>query len=169
MRRALIIAAAAALVTSGLAACSREQAEPRDRVINTGADDAAMNAAIKQAQATLPVFWAAFEGKRPGTSDYAVKLMMTGDDGFKEHIWAFLSRREGDQVVAELTNIPEHLPAMKQGSEVRVSQSLITDWTYSKDGLVYGHYTTRVLWPHLSPEERAMVKLSPTPVEPSAS
>jgi uncharacterized protein YegJ (DUF2314 family) len=171
------VAAALLLCAPALQACSEPKSAasqegpqaPTDRVINTTADDAAMNAAIAQARATLPRFWAEFDRKRPGTSDHAVKLAITGQDGFKEHIWAYILRREGDQVVAELANVPEHLGGLRQGSEVRVSQTLISHWGYVKDDTLYGHYTTRVLWPRMSPEERAGVKLSPTPLEPNAS
>jgi len=163
---------AALLATPMVAACSREQSStPPDRIIDTTADDEALNAAMKQASDTLEVFWAKFEGKPPGVSDYVIKLGMTGQDGFQEFIWADPIRREGDQVVARLANEPVHLRGLRSGSEVRVSQSLIADWSYARNGKLYGHFSTRVLLPKMTPEERAQVEgqLSSTPLEPNAS
>lgn len=170
--RLVLAVSAAVLATPMVAACSSEGAsEPPDRIINTKADDAALNAAMKQAYDTVDVFWAKFEAKPADVSDYVIKLGMTGEDGFKEFIWAEPIRREGDQVVARLANEPEHLRGLRFGSEVRVSQSLIADWSYSRNGRVYGHFSTRVLLPKMTPEERGQVEgqLSPTPLEPNAS
>jgi len=172
-RSKLALAVTAALLAMPMvAACSREPsgAAP-DRIIDTTADDETLNAAMKQATDTLDVFWAKFEAKAQGSSDFVIKLGMTGQDGFKEFIWAEPIRREADQVVARLANEPEHLRGLTLGSEVRVSQSLIADWSYAKDGKAYGHFSTRVLLPRMTPEERAQIEgqLSSTPLEPNAS
>lgn len=158
--------AAALLATLVVPACSRDAPKP-DRVINTEADDAALNEAMRRARETAPNFWAKFEGNTPGATEYAVKLGMTGQDGFKEFIWANPIRREGDQIVARLANQPDHLQPLALGSEVRVDQSLLADWTYERNGRLYGHFTTRVLMPRMTPEERAQVEgsLSPEPLE----
>lgn len=166
-----IAVVAAVLVMPVLTACSQPDAVKADRVIDTSPDDAAMNAAKKRATETLVQFWTKFDGQAQGVTHYVVKLGLTGQDGFVEFIWAEPVRREGDQVVARLANEPEHLRPLRLGSEVRVSQRLIADWGYQKDGQMYGHFTTRVLLPKMPSEERAQVELllAPTPLEPNAS
>ena len=167
-----LVVAAVLLCGPMLQACSDQKPQnPGDRIINTTADDAALNAAMKQAVDTLDVFWAKFDAKPPGTDNYAIKLGMTGQDGFKEFIWAEPVRRTNDEVVARLANEPEHLRGLTLGSEVHVKQDLIFDWGYERNGKLYGHFTTRVLMNRMTPEELAEVegRFSPTPIEPDAS
>eukprot|EP01035_Chromulina_nebulosa_P035763 gene35763-48090_t len=95
---------------------------------------------------------------------------MTGQDGFKEFIWAEPVRHTDDEVIARLANEPQHLRGLTLGSEVRVKKDLIFDWGYEKGGKLYGHFTTRVLMNKFTPEERAEVegRFSPMPLEPEA-
>jgi uncharacterized protein YegJ (DUF2314 family) len=168
--RAGMAVAAVLLCGPPLWGCSDRAPAAGDRVIDTKADDAALNAAMKQAVDTLDRFWARFDAKPPGVSNFSVKLGITGEDGFKEFIWAEPIRRTHDEVFATLLNEPEHLGSLHYGSQVHVSKDLIYDWTYEKGGKAYGHFSTRVLIPKMTSEERAQVEglLSPTPLEPGS-
>lgn len=175
MRRTLrtgAVVAAILLTGSMLPACSApEPVASADRLIEPPPDDPAVLTAMKQAIDTRHVFWAKFEAREPGTSNYAVKLGLTGEDGYKEFIWAEPIRREGDEVVARLANDPVHLQNLRLGSQVRISEDLVSDWTYEKNGKAYGHFTTRALMSRATPEQRAEMDglLAPTPLEPDAS
>ncbi len=162
----------AAMLLVGLQGCSDPKPQAvGDRIINTTADDAALDAAITQARATLGVFWARFDAKLPSVGNYAVKLRMTGEDGFQEFIWATPVSHTDDEVTARLANEPQHLRGLSLGSEVRVKKDLISDWGYERHGKVYGQYTTRVLMSRMTSDERAEVEglLSPIPLEADAS
>jgi uncharacterized protein YegJ (DUF2314 family) len=163
----------AGLLTAALVlgACSEAQAPPAsETLIDTPQDDPAMDAAMKQAVDTQGIFWAKFEKKEPGTSEYAVKLAITGQDGYREFIWAEPIRRTNREVVAKLLNVPVHLQGLELGSEVRADRNLVFDWSYEKGGRAYGQYTTRVLLDRMSPAQRAEAEamLAPTPLEATA-
>jgi uncharacterized protein YegJ (DUF2314 family) len=174
MRTAFRIAAltlVVALSAPTLQACSdRAPVAESETLIEPPPDDPAVLAAMKQAIDTQNVFWTKFDAREPGVTNYAVKLGMTGSDGYKEFIWAEPIRREGGEVVARLANEPVHLTGLQLGSEVRVKQDLVFDWTYEKGGKAFGHFTTRALMRHATPAQRAETEglLAPTPLEPSA-
>jgi uncharacterized protein YegJ (DUF2314 family) len=163
------IVGALMLVSAALSACSAPPAG-QERLLEPSADDPAVNTAMRQAVETQDIFWRKFGAKEPGTTDYAVKLKMTAEDGYKEFIWAEPVRREGAEIVARLANEPVHLRNLRLGSEVRVSRDLIADWTYTRNGKAYGHFTTRALKKLATPEELAEIEgvLSPTPLESGA-
>ena len=159
----------AAVLLCGLQACSDPKPQNvGDRVIDTTASDAVLNAAMKEARDTLGVFWTRFDAQTPGVEAYGVKLRMTGQDGFQEFIWAEPVSHTADEVIARLANEPLHLQGLRLGSEVRVKKDLIFDWGYERNGKLYGHFTTRALINKMTAEERAQVegRFSPTPLEP---
>jgi len=171
MRVSTAFVAALLLAAPALQACSQPTpAAGEDRLITPPEDDRALNVAMKKAVETQDIFWAKFDAREPGTSNYGVKLEMIAPDGFHEYIWAEPVSHTPDQVVARIANEPVHLKGVSLGSEVRVKADTLWDWTYQKGGKAYGHFTTRALMSSATPEQRAEVQglLAPTPLESDA-
>lgn len=173
-RRAPMILAAA-LAALSLSACGQsESAAPADaavkgdEIVEFRAEDAAMNAAIAEAKASLPVFLARLDAGALQSAD-GLKVGFHTDQG-REHIWVDHIARKGDELTGMLANEPNWMPGLHQGSTVTFDPALVTDWSYEKDGKLWGNYTTRVMLPSLSPEEAEAVKanLSDTPTESTA-
>lgn len=162
MKRLLVALASLALLTQPALA------QDGDKIVQFSAEDAAMNAAIEEARATLPQFFAEFATAPAQQRDaFLVKVGMPAEGGGHEHIWVSNLRREDGQLVGALANEPNWLPGMHRGSRVVVDEALISDWSIHSPEGIYGSYTTRVMLPHLAPEEaaqvRAMLTRSPTP------
>jgi uncharacterized protein YegJ (DUF2314 family) len=172
--RALVCAGLAALA---LCACGPAQtAAPAangkgDEVVNFAGGDAEMNAAIAAARKTLPVFWKHLEAHPEMAEDHSLKVAMPVDGGGREHIWVGHIQAQGGKITGQLANAPDSLPGLKLGSPVSFTQDQISDWSYTKGGKLYGHYTTRIVIKHIDPAEAAQVRamLSENPVESDAS
>jgi uncharacterized protein YegJ (DUF2314 family) len=151
-----------ALATAMLSACS----QPADRLIEPGVDQPRVDAAMAEASKSLPQFWAKFDAREPGTTDFVVKLAMPAGHG-TEYIWADPVSHSDTEVVATLANEPFHIEGVHSGSRVIVRPEKVVDWTYEKNGKLYGHFTTRALLRQMTAAERAQVEpdLSPTPLE----
>ena len=170
-RTSLILAAAAAALS--LSACGQsetkaptlESAGPGDEIVQYEAQDAVMNAAIAEAKASLPAFLTRLDAGDIGPGD-SLKVGFPVDNGH-EHIWVNQIARKGDELTGVLANEPNWMPGLHQGSPVTFAPDLVSDWSYEKDGKLWGNYTTRVMLPSLPPEDAAAVKanLSDTPTE----
>jgi uncharacterized protein YegJ (DUF2314 family) len=154
-----------------LGACQQEQST----YVPTPESDVAlrreMDAAIAEAKASFPVFWAKYDAAKPGEGEFLVKAGMTDRYGGKEFIWMDVISHTPDKVVGRLANKPEYLDAsLHQGSQVEVSVADLSDWAYEKDGKFYGQYTTRVLLGRMTPDQRAeaMQTLTSAPLEPQS-
>jgi uncharacterized protein YegJ (DUF2314 family) len=121
----------------------------QDPVTNFTDDDATMNAAIAQAQASLPLFLAnALDGEQVGRDGTGVKVAIatmagTGD----EHIWVTPFRMWEDGTLSGyLANAPVDLGPLRQGDRVDFAQTQISDWSlFAPDGKMWGNYTSRVM------------------------
>ena len=172
--RALLCAGLAAVALCACSPASNASAPPEgkgDKVVNFADSDAKMSAAIAQARKTLPVFWKHLQAHPEMADSNSLKVALPADGGGHEHIWVSHIQAKGDQITGRLANEPNGLPGMSLGSPVTFKQDQISDWTYKKDGKLYGHYTTRIVIEHIDPAEAAQVRavLSENPVESDAS
>jgi uncharacterized protein YegJ (DUF2314 family) len=131
-------------------------------------DDAKMNAAISQAQKTLPIFWAKLDAHDPAVSEELVKVALPNTHDSQEHIWMTVESHSALSVHGRLANEPVDLPDVHHRDEITVETSKISDWAYTKDGKQYGGFTLRAMLPSAKPEERRELQetLAPTPLEP---
>ncbi|HEV7229520.1 YegJ family protein [Brevundimonas sp.] len=161
----LILLVAAVLMGVGAAGGARAQS---DNVIDYSADDAAMNAAIREAQATLPVFWRRVGDE--GVRHPAVKVALDADSGAVEHIWVAEVRSQGTGFAGVLINEPRDIRALRAGSPVIFDADRITDWTYEFKGRLWGGHTLRVMLPDIPKADAAELRqyLSDTPLEPAS-
>jgi uncharacterized protein YegJ (DUF2314 family) len=135
----------------------------------TEANDPAMILAVAEARRTLPIFWTQLDDQGQHTSDFRVKLGLTTPNGAVEHLWAEVTGRTDDKVSGVLLSDAFDLPLV-EGAVVTESITKISDWSYFKDGRLYGGYTMRAILDRLSSRDRAEYTaiLSPTPLEPDA-
>jgi uncharacterized protein YegJ (DUF2314 family) len=122
----------------------------QDPVTNYSAEDATMNAAIAEAQASLPAFLAhGLDAERIGRDGAGVKVAIpTISREGHEHIWITPFRQWPDGTFSGfLANAPVDLGALRQGDAVDFTAAQISDWSYlSPEGLLYGNYTSRVMF-----------------------
>lgn len=121
-------------------------------------DDVQVNAAMDEARKTLPYFWATKKVAAANTSDFDLKVGLPTPDGSKEHIWVNNVERRGTEISGVLANNPADLGDLKFGQTVTFTKEQISDWAFMRDGKLYGHYTTRVMFSMMSKEEATYVK-----------
>ena len=120
-------------------------------------DHPEMAKAIREAQAGLPEFRRLLRSPEPGMSYFAVKVRFPTAQGH-EHCWVNELELRESGLVGKLGNHPDSLPDLQLGSTVEVAADAITDWSYSKDGVYQGHFTTKVLMSHMSKRMRRQVE-----------
>jgi uncharacterized protein YegJ (DUF2314 family) len=121
----------------------------QDPVTNYSDADPAMNAAIAQAQKSLPIFLAnALDFEKIGLDGTGVKVAIpTVSREGHEHIWVTPFRMWEDGTMAGfLANAPADLGTLSEGDQVDFTTDQISDWSViSPEGLLYGNYTSRVM------------------------
>lgn len=149
MRRCLLAAPLLALsLAPGIAPLA---ALAQDEVITYAPDDAAMEAAIAEARATLPLFLAhALDDDGYGVEGAVVKVGFPAQgatDMATEHIWVSPFARDADGgLIGLLANAPVDLGDLQQGDRVEFSEDMISDWHLTApSGLYWGSYTSRVM------------------------
>lgn len=144
---AVSLCAGLALVSAPVLAQSKEP--PPDRVIETPFGDKEMNAAYAKAQDTLPEFLAVVDDPPEGVTDITFKYPLEG----WEHIWVGNVRRYGNTLHGQLVNVPE-AEGYEIGQRVVVPLGDVSDWGYrGADGVMRGHFTTRVLLKKVPPAD----------------
>ena len=160
------VAIAVFAVLLGGTACTR-QAEADNGTILISPDDPAVNTATSEAVKALPIFWAKFDAKEPGVSHYLIKVALHAKGGGDEIVWAEPLQHSRDDVTVRVANQPVLLAEPKLGDVIHVPPEDLGDWSYLKNGKLYGHFVTRAMMNRAKPEERALMEanLAPTPLE----
>lgn len=162
MIRAILVAAALSLGPPAFA-----QERKPDPVVEFAETDAAMGAAIADARRTYAQFLADFTAAPASLqSNYMVKIGIDASDGRVEHIWVQDLRSEGGRLFGSLANEPVALPGMHFGSPVEIDHGRVSDWAILTAEGLYGSFTTRVMLPHLRPDEAEQMRrlLTPSPL-----
>ena len=155
MRMSLLTVSIAALLASAVAPealtpAAQAQAVPDDRddVASVDNDDPEMNRAIANAKRALPEFLEVLEDPPQGAARIGFKFPLGG----WEHIWVGDVRRDGTYLTGRLDNVPIQ-DEFSIGDAVRVPLSEVSDWAWmGRDGVMRGHFTTRVLLDRLNPD-----------------
>ena len=123
-------------------------------VVGIPSADAAMNAGIAKAQATLPIFFERRASPRIGDKNFSIKIKYASTDNSYEHIWASNVVRDGDgdgdNVTASIAKEPAKIPDLKYGQKVRVLMTQLSDWRYMNSGKIHGGQTIRATLPSMS-------------------
>ena len=156
-------------LSTAMASCERGGAQTSDPkgMMTVKADDAEVNAATTEARRTLPRFRRLFESRPADVENYWVKVAMPTSSGGEELLWIDHLGWAGGAVEGQIENEPVYLKGLHIGSKVRLGEGAIADWSYSKGGKLYGHFTTRVLMRRASAAEAKDVLglLSAEPIE----
>jgi uncharacterized protein YegJ (DUF2314 family) len=148
-----LFAALLALTLLVMAGCSRSK--ERDNYSDVSANDPAMNAAIAKAQATSTDFVRAFHEQKAGTTDFYVKKPYPTPSGSKEHMWISVSDEKDGVLTGTIANEAEETREVKNGQQVTLNLSEISDWKYQDGKRLVGGYTIRYFINQMSPKERA--------------
>lgn len=134
-----------------LGSCAKEKTQ----IISVAKDDAEMNAAIAEAQRTLPRFW----DEREKEKDRFIGLLKVyftdpGIDDSGEHMWVQVTKHDPKQNVGVLVDVPGWLKSVKEGDTIQFPDSKITDWLFVQNHRAEGAFTVKLLRKRMSPEER---------------
>ena len=163
MRNAFFAIPIAALLVSALApvpisSAAHAQGIPADRsdVASVDTEDPEMNRAIADAKRSLPDFLEVLENPPRGATRIGFKFPLGG----WEHIWVDDVRRDGTFMTGRLSNDPIQ-DEFSIGDPVRVPLSEVSDWAWmGRDGVMRGHFTTRVLLDRLDPDTANAIRES---------
>lgn len=132
-------------------ACLAGSAHAQDPIIGYDKDDAAMNAAIAEARATLPLFLAqAFNDEGDSRDEALLKVGFPTTDAAGmdvEHIWVSpFAEREGGGFTGLLANEPMALGDLTVGDQVDFTADMVSDWHMTApSGRFWGSFTSRVM------------------------
>lgn len=133
------------------------------------ADNAPLLLARNAARESLGHFWSA-QRKGGRASDFSLKVTFDTPQGQQEHIWTNAIQRDGDTITGVIANTPLNVPSLRPGQRVIIDPARIYDWAYTRDGKLYGHFTSRVLLDGMPAAEAAPIRaqLSTTPLPAEA-
>lgn len=101
-----------------------------------------IEAAVTEARRRWPEFVSAFQKREPGDERFLVKAPFTGENGEVEHMWLQVFGLETEYVHGHLLNEPIHTARLKQGSQVEVPVSDVSDWLHpDSEGRPVGNFT----------------------------
>ncbi|HJU75284.1 MAG TPA: DUF2314 domain-containing protein [Gemmatimonadaceae bacterium] len=129
----------------------------RRNVMTLPEDHPEMANAIRGARETLAEFRRLVASPEQGMKHFGVKVRF-GVEGGCEHCWVNELEVRDSGFVGKLGNQPNGNIGLQLGSTVNVEDSAITDWSYSRDGVYQGHFTTKVLLAHMPTRMRREVE-----------
>ena len=156
----IVIATAAALLAAGCEDGPRVgnsvTLEVSDPIYEVSEDDAEMEAAMRQAIASLPGFYRRLADPAADETEFMVKFdILPGEDN--EYVWAGELDRSSTPMTGVLMNQPEATDH-RLGQRVPIPESDIIDWSYRKGRVVQGGFTSRALLRHMPPDEAAAMR-----------
>jgi uncharacterized protein YegJ (DUF2314 family) len=135
--------------------------------------DAKIAAARDEARATLPTFLAHLKNPAPDESHFGVKFRLdrrqilgAARSGVvsqepAEYIWARnLNLTPNGSIVTGFIDGEPRSKGFYSGQPLMIPLDDIVDWGYSKDGVMQGNFTTKVLLSKLPPAEAARAKVA---------
>lgn len=135
----------------------RRTGQPEVDVVS--GEDAAMNAAIARARASVGTFIAALKAPRAGQKSFAIqKRFASGRVGEGEHMWIVGLSFDGSLFHGFLNNVPVNVRGIKQGDAVTCAPSELSDWMFTDKGKLVGGTTIRVLYDRLPPAEKKQLE-----------
>ena len=110
--------------------------------VEVSTDDPALARAEAEARSQLPAFLSRLWSPQPGDSEFMVKFRLRSG-ATPEQIWAEQLRCEGDRLFGRLANDPVARD-FRFGQEVEIPDDEIVDWGFRNNGVMQGHFSTRV-------------------------
>lgn len=123
-------------------------------VMTFAKDDAAMSAAISKSRQTAPQFIEHLASPGAGETDFSIKVPVTQGNQ-TEHFWLNKVTYDGSSFHGVIDNDPEIVTNIKLGQEWTCAPAQISDWIYTKDGILVGGESIRLMRDKMSPADRA--------------
>ena len=118
-----------------------DQGRKSDERIPVVYNDGVFDEGIKAANASFPLFQQVLR-EDAGIMNASLKMAFPHDGpGGAEHIWIKDLQFIGDKLHGKVANDPINVKNLQYGDEVTVVPERVSDWRYSKDGLIYGGWT----------------------------
>jgi uncharacterized protein YegJ (DUF2314 family) len=117
----------------------------KDKAVEMGDEDPAMQKAMERARAGLDDFLRKAGSPPPNTDQYSVKVRISEGDSL-EYLWVSNLKAQGDLWSGRIDNLPM-IRSVKKGQSYAFAKTEIVDWTYidkSKKKVV-GNFTTCAL------------------------
>lgn len=109
--------------------------------VNVVFNDGILDEGIKAANGSFPLFQKVLR-EGVGIKNASLKMAFPHDEpGEVEHIWIEKLQFIGDELHGQIANDPINVQYLKYGDEVTVVPERVSDWRYSKDGLIYGGWS----------------------------
>ncbi|WP_341365443.1 DUF2314 domain-containing protein [Yoonia sp. BS5-3] len=139
------------LVMLSLAMATPAIAQSGDPTVGFTLDDRVMNAAIAEAQHSLPLFLCETvddEGYGPEGGFVKVRVPVNPSRNEHEIIWVGpFAAWDSQNFAGFLANQPNAIDGMNRGDQLDFTYDMIVDWSWNDPkGNIYGHYTTRVIY-----------------------
>lgn len=147
------------LIVAAAPAAGCQQADPQNRsdVVVVESDNTAMEAAKAKGRARLNEFFLHLARPAADERDFSVKFNLT-EDRDAEFIWASDLRMGADgKLSGALANQPLD-ERFQMGQRVDIPLASVIDWSYFKNGVAQGHFTTRVMLSQLPDDQAAEIK-----------
>ena len=146
------------LLTSILISCSLVQEPLSDesgKIESVSPDDTEMNAAIREAQDTLPLFIEAFQSPTPTQTHFLIKARFPyGNGSAAEHIWVADLSLTDNEFEGVLGNEPIYVRNLHLRDRVIIQKDGITDWMIIDDNRLLGGFTIFVIRNRMADDER---------------
>ena len=122
---------------------------------NYETEDEMMNAAIQDAQDSLPVFIEALQDPQPGQSNFSIKAKFPyGNEGAAEHIWVNDVSYKDGRFNGNIGNTPIYIDDLAYGDAVSISTEEVSDWMIVQDDRLLGGFTIYVMLGEMTDENR---------------
>ncbi|MGP6088067.1 DUF2314 domain-containing protein [Antarctobacter jejuensis] len=134
------------------------------------ADEDGMRAAMEEARTQLDLALSQLtddKGRIHPALNLKIKIPIQHLDIEEEMLWVDQLSIEDGRYAGTVANAPAYLKGTRLGDAVRFDRAQIVDWSVlDTSGLMYGHYTTRVLLKTLEPAQAQAVQdlLTPDPL-----
>lgn len=122
-----------------------------DQTRDVSKHDAAINAAIAQAQATLGDFLLVAKSPPAGSGDFKIKVRLS-DGSSVEHLWFTPFKEVEGGFVGVLANEPDLIRGVQVGTPYKIYREQITDWGYVQDGKQKGSFTVCAMFQTMEKE-----------------
>jgi uncharacterized protein YegJ (DUF2314 family) len=123
-----------------------------DKVYSFSESDPEMNAAIRKARDSLPIFWSKFAAPSSHEKDFTLKIKIDDENG-TEHFWCGMIEGNSTSATCVIDNDPQTVKSVSIGQRIAADPASISDWMYMRDGKIVGGETIRVILPRLSKDE----------------
>ncbi len=123
-----------------------------DKVYSFSESDPEMNAAIRKARDSLPIFWSKFAAPSSHEKDFTLKVKIDDENG-TEHFWCGTIKGNSTSAACVIDNDPQTVKSVSLGQRIAADPASISDWMYMRDGKIIGGETIRVILPRLSKDE----------------